>query len=162
MKQSSKIALSLGIVTSLLTISQISSAEAATSSATSYSWADSSGGQTIIFNDSTDRACAKATPKKVVFAYTKDSNGKDMKLVKSRVFKEITQESRKAGNGYDFTYTDTLTPRNTKDHPIVLLKGAVKAEGENKMTNQGSWQLTTQSGTPCSGQFEIRPAKLSQ
>ena len=159
MKQLSKIALSLGIVTSLLTISQISSAKAATSS-TQYSWADSSGRQSIIFNDSTDPACAKATPKTVIFIYTKNSNGQNMKLVKSRVFKEIIQESRKAGNGYDFTYTDTLTPRNTKGL-VVSLNGAVKAAGEDEMTNSGDWS-TTDHDITCSGRFEIIPEGRSK
>ncbi len=159
MKQSSKIVLGLGIVASLLTVSQVSSA--AVRLATGYSWQDSSGGQFIRFGASDNPACAKATPKTVVFIYTKNSSGKKMKLVKSNVFKEITQESRRPGKtAYEFTYTDILIPLLSTTSKLWL-DGAVKTTGEDKMTNSGFWR-TTLGATPCSGPFEIMPEGLAR
>ncbi len=155
MKQISKVVLSLGIVTSLLTISQVSFAE---TSAPVFGLKDSHGSQTITFEDSANRACAKKTPRPVVFFYTKNSAGKNMKLDDSKEFIEIIQESRTFIKNYDFTYKDNLIPRKKNIKPVRLI-GTVKSEGNDKMTNSGEWE--TQMGKfICSGRFTIAPTGL--
>lgn len=155
MKQSSKIALSLGIVTSLLTISQVSSAARANYS---FDWRKAAGHEKIIFDKSTDPACASATPNTVDFFYHLNSDGKDMTLVKPTVFKKMIQISRKAGKGEnDFTYQDSLTPSN-HNYTTLFLNGTVKSVGKAEITNEGSWQRTV-GDTICNGRYYITDSK---